>query len=339
MTPFPPSSRRTDAGFTRIDLVVSLTLISVLILTLVPLFVGNRFGGAPADVRALLYSGAEKTLEGLEKDLSVSARMFHREDGLVFLARLDLSSAPVALAGTRLPAVRADGVLPPPAPAPEAGNSLFFAGLDRSENLPDVMGGNGVPVPISMDVLVLRCYYLSPVDGRTIGGRPVLNLWEWDSAPYADFRKLAGMTDVTLRNSAIEALVGKGVALALDPAAPSPEKAFYQLSLSAPWISALPDHRPPQGKLSNTTDAMTKATADGLICSVSPNTGGEFVHKYPVPSHAAAEKEFPAGFETFLAGPPGARRVMVRLVTAATGDFNGAVSQERLLLAAVRDNP
>ena len=327
-----PSKR----GFTRADVTILITLFSVIGLTLIPLFNAASRGYTPVDVRTILAADAQTTSRRLQTRLAALRRLFIQDpQGEAFAACVAAPSAP-PLAGSRLPAPAADTALPPPSGDAGVGNELLFLSVDHAERPPNLLDGQGAPSEVSVDVLVFVRFYLSPREGTSLGGRAARDLWEWHSGPYADYAGLVGLPDATLRNAAIAALVSKGITQAFDLTAPAPAAAFFRLSDAPPWIVPLPSPLVTEAGATPLTGPRGGESRN-FIYGVSPNTTVLFAPSNDVPAYARADGDFPSGFEVAVAGPPGERKVLVRLVLAAKGDFKGVGSYEKTFTLPVKE--
>jgi hypothetical protein len=179
--------------------------------------------------------------------------------------------------------------------------------------------------------------YLAPRPESLIAGRTARDLWEWRSIPYADGEALYAMPDITLRNNLIEALTAQGVTEAVSVRASTPSAAFFQLSPNPPWILPAPDRRISERSARRLTGPAEGRASDAFIQSISPNTGGTFVHAFPVPALAVPEGEFPSGFETRIWETPDGRKTSARIVQAATGRFKGVGAYMNVVTVASGD--
>lgn len=315
---------------------IMITLFSVIGLTLIPLFNAANRGYTPVDVRTILAADAQTASRRLQTRLAALRRLFARDpEGEAFAACVAAPAAPL-LDGSRLPTTGRDAPLPPPSGDAGVGNELFFLSVDHTERPPNLLDGQGAPSEAAVDVLVFVRVYLSPREGTSLGGRAVLDLWEWHSGPYADYACLVGLPDATLRNAAIAALVSKGITQAFDLTAPAPAAAFYRLSDAPPWIVPLPSPLVAEAGSTPLTGPRGGESRN-FVYGVSPNTTAVFAPSHDVPAYARADGDFPSGFEVAVAGPPGGRKVLVRLVLAAKGDFKGVGSYEKTFTLPVKE--
>jgi hypothetical protein len=314
-----------------------ITLFSVIGLTLIPLFNAASRGYTPVDVRTILAADAQTASRRLQTRLATLRRLFVRDPaGDAFAVCIAAPAAPL-LPGSRFPApAAADTPLPPSPGDAGVGNELLFLSVDRTERPPNLLDGQGAPSDVAVDVLVFVRFYLSPREGTSLGGQATRDLWEWHSGPYADYAGLIGLPDATLRNAAISALVAKGVTQAFDLTAPAPVGAFYRLSDAPPWIAPLPSPLVEEGGATPLTGPRG-GESRSFIYGVSPNTSANFAPAHDVPAYARADGDFPSGFEVAVAGPPEARKVFVRLVMAAKGDFKGVGSYEKTFTLPVKE--
>lgn len=297
----------------------------VLILSALPMAHVGPSARIPLHVAPTMADSGKTMGRELQLALSRSAMVIDRDAPAAFL--LDKTApllSPPPLTGSRLPRPGAETDMD------AAGNELFFVETKETLDLRDILDGNGQPSGESIDLLVFHHFYLAQNGEKQIAGTSVREMWSWESAPYVDHVRLAEIQDATLRNNTIAALVSRGHSLTVElstGAAP----AFYKLSTSVPWISPEPSHIPTGAHLEKVLD-MNKKKDVTAVYSISPNTGGAFVHKNAVPLHATVSGDSPSGFEArMLTGEDGAKRMSLRIVTVAQGRFNGTLSHEQLL--------
>jgi type II secretory pathway pseudopilin PulG len=336
--------RSRKEGVTLVELIITITVMTLILASVMPLFFTTQRGFTTLEVNSVLPAATQEALNHIQHRLAESKRIFGNDAvGKSFLALV--SPSPAAAPGSLLPVIASTASLTPASPAFSAGNvgnSLFFASVAAPLELKDINTTAGPTVSVRMDTFLFNYYYLSRDSSDHLGGKPRLELWEWHSVPYADYLQLGGITDGTKRTDAASELFKNGVEFAWDSSTSDKAAAFYSLN-NAGDITSVPAHTL---VVSSGRDAPRKmislirgAASGGFKYSVSANTGGPFTHKYQVPRYAApdAATGFPGGFEVMTVGANSARQVFLRLVVAAQGNFKGYMSFENVVLVTARD--
>jgi hypothetical protein len=347
-----PASLRSRKGVTLVELIITATVMSIMILTVVPLFTTTTRGYTSLEVSTVLAAGTQVAVTKIQNRLSENKRLFGNDTiGNAYKDKVTPSLLNTLLAGSKLPVIDPDASLSPSSATfvtGNTGNSLLFASVDEPVPLNGILNGSGVAVNVRLDTYVFNYYYLYQNPSVRMGGTPTLELWEWHSIPYVDYLGLINLSDVTLRNNSITALLAQGYTFAFNSSATA-TTAFYQMSGSNPWLTLQGGHNLTrnnsklggvhswQNDSRQMIDLIRGISVGGFTYSVSFNTSPSFTHRYTVPVYGTASSDFPSGFETLIVGPSGNRRVFARLVMAAKGSFKGVMSYEQILLAASRD--
>jgi type II secretory pathway pseudopilin PulG len=331
--------RRDVRGITMVELLITAALLAIMVAAIVPVFSVSQRGLTSSEAHTTMKNQGQKAVNRIQNGLVQNKRLFENVAAdTAFLARVQLSGAPAALAGSKLPTLEENGSLSVSSGtfvSTSVGNSLFFAGNDAPRDYV-VTDAGGSTVPVRIDVYHFTYYYLAPDAAVTLGGKPRRDLWEWKSVPYADHQQLVNITDVTKRANTAAALQADGVAYAWDPAQTSVNSAFYTLS-GGGAIAAAAAHTLPKSVAKKVVDIKAGVTIGGFKWGVSPNSSGSFQPSQAVPVFTTAATDFPSGFEVVTVGPNSARQVFVRLVLAAQGSFKGVISHEQVVLANSRD--
>lgn len=323
-----------------VELLITSAIMAILVLAVVPVFTVTQRGITSSEAHSSLKNGAQKAVNQVQHDLLESKRIFENTaNDTAFLARVQLSGAPAALAGSKLPVMEENGSLSPGTTvffSTSVGNSLFFASVDTPLDLA-VADSLGATSTVRIDRYHFHYYYLAQdTEGGAISDKVKRQLWHWESVPYADHEQLANIADGVKRSSAAAGLYGNNVLYAWNASATSANAAFYDLS-SGGNITANAGHNIPKQSAERIMDFKTGLTAGGYRYSVCPNTGGTFNPPHAVPVFGTSSGDFPSGFEIVAVGPNSARQVFVRLVMVAQGSFKGFVSHEQVVLATARD--
>jgi hypothetical protein len=335
--------RRPPKGITLVELIITATVMSVMILTIIPLFTATTRGYTSLEVATVLSSGTQEAVTRMQNRLAENKRLFGRDTiGIAMLGRVTPSVSPAALSGSQLPVIDPNASLSPSSStfvAANTGNCLLFAGVDQTVEV-STTNGSGSVGGVRVDVFTFNYYYLSPNSAAPVGGVPGRDLWEWHSKPYVDYVGLITLPDVTFRNNVIKELLARNYNYAFNSSATVVTAAFYQLQGSTPWLNSASAHNIDKAEAQKMVRLIRGTSIGSFNYSVSPNTGPGFKHKYDVPSYsppATTADNFPSGFETVIVGPAGTRRVFARIVMAAQGSFKGYQAYEQVLLVAARD--
>jgi prepilin-type N-terminal cleavage/methylation domain-containing protein len=331
--------KSSSGGFTLVELIITITVMAVMILTVAPLFDVTSRGYTALEVNTVLSAGMQEALTHIQSRLSENKRLFGRDaTGLAFLGCVTPNVSPAPLTGSLLPVIASTGSLTPSGSAfasTNTGNSLLFASVDNTVDISTTNGGASTSIQ-RMDTYVFNYYYLAPNTTLTIRTYQARDLWEWHSVAYPDYQNLINITDTTLQRNVVKALLAKGFGYAFDPSVGAVNSAFYQLT-SAGALNAASPHNIIMAKSQKMINLIRGISLGSFVYSVSPNTGGSLTHKYIVPIYATANGNFPSGLEIEVVGPSSNRRVFGRLVMAAQGNFKGILAYEQVMLVSARD--
>jgi hypothetical protein len=337
-SPRPLLSRR---GISLVEVVITMTIMGIIVVSVVPFFQTTFRGYSSFEVRNSIGVVNQRALNRIMTRLTECKRIFDGDPATGGNAYLDLLGSaqgrPLELAGNELPVIRETGSLTPGATGfaqTAVGNRLFFAGNDRVRDLP-VAGGT-----VTIDTYRFHFYTVGPrPNAKLLGGKPVATLWEWHSAPYADYFQLSGLVGST-QTAAAAGLWAQGVRWAWDTSAStsSAGSAFYALT-SGGAVNLDAGHNLRQEsslfelKTQDMLNTLTGRMSGGFTQGLCPNGLLPDVS----PKFAAAGADFPAGFEVLIVGSAVARQVAMRSAVAAKGGFKGILSNEQVLVVAARD--
>jgi hypothetical protein len=306
-----------------VEVIITSALLSVAILGIVKVFTASRRAYAVHEVAQTLKKAGLEAIARLQRELVSSKRLFGDVPGdRTYLNALQLPAT--LLTEARLPAVVEGASLETPAPD-AAGNTLLFTVTLKPL---DVAG-------VRVSVYRFHCYFLS-ADTVNLGGQPRLELWAWQSVPYADRQFLSQLSTAVLPNVLTE-LAAQHISDAWDVSAATATTAFSTISGST-LVSATALIR--QARADRCTKLLTGLTGDNFRLGVCPNVTAGMTTTPPlqVPRFIAVPSAlFPSGFEIIAGGDSQTRQVFVRLVMAAQGTFKGLAAYEQTALVTLRD--
>ncbi len=327
-------SRRNQAGFTMIEVSVSLALIVVMALvverTLDSTQKAERYLSA---VRKATERGHKLTYEVREL-VTASRRLFFNDaEGKAYLEALDLSATPIR-DGARLPIVDELGRLGPDADGdPHTGNILFFVG--ESDATPAVADPVG-PVVRYIDTYRFICCFPRVATRRVVvadaSSVNAVDLVVWQSQEFPSYKQLMAIADPTERTNVVADLVERfDVTMAWDSTAPV-ETAFYSLSDTG-TIAAMPNPAPLLEEDPDQSQGGRLVYANVQLSQTDPTDARRrAVFTSDLPSQWA-----PDGFEVKIVGSSGARKVWMHLVVEVQADRGRVAVQPCTIIASVRD--
>jgi prepilin-type N-terminal cleavage/methylation domain-containing protein len=326
----PDRRPRAPRGFTMVEVLISMSVMAIIVVSVVPFFRTTVTGFSAMEVRTAVGVTNQQALNDVFVQMTQCKRLFTGDvaGDSNFLQRV-VTSRPPELTGNRLPIVQDAGSFTPSSStfsAASVGNRVFFAGVNGAMSLPTAN--------VVVDTYRFHFYTVGPKqDGKTLGDKPTATIWEWHSTPYADYNQLNALSS-TLLTSAIADLATRNIRRAFDVSASTPSAAFYTLLGSAmtnvPTHQLVPDNSFPYKSPKDTLKVITGRMSSGFTYGLSPNG-------LTAPKFATAGANFPAGFEVLVIGPPAARQVAMRMAVAARGGFKDHIKNEQVVIATIRD--
>ena len=222
-----------------------------------------------------------------------------------------------------------------------------------------VTNSGGSPISFIIDLYRFYYYYLTPSTRPfpSVEGVQPYGLVEWQSAQYADYQELTGIPDSVAQDLAVSYILAAGITTAVDPSADSVTAAFYTMSFGTPVGTSSAGFATigsPTVTQAGVTNAVVTCTAPatylcqvpagivsrGFSYGISPNTSGwaDAPPASPVPLYATASGLFPGGFEVAMAGPPGAREVLIRCGWVAKGAAPKIAYNNLTTVQTIKDN-
>ena len=327
-----------------VELLISMTIMMIVMAVTVSLFTFLHRSFTSMEAGTVLPAATQQALNGMQNRIVENRRQFENTPvGALYLAKLPtLSPAPVSW--RQLPVINVNmslsistGVFVSTC----VGDSLFFASTYGTYSL-SLDTTSATALVERVDTFVFNYYYLAESPSMAIAGKPVLELREWHSIPYADYQQLA-LISVGKSSTTVCALqTQKNVSVAWDSSSNTPATAFYMLSPTGGLVSEGSGY-----VLETATDRRLQpkpmiqiiegAASGGFKYGVSRNG---FSQKHQVPAYynpTSWTGDFPGGMEVMIVGPASSRQVFVRLVMTAQGNFKGLMSFQNVLLSSARD--
>lgn len=323
------------AGFTLIEMMVSMAILSIIALVVSTFIVDSHRVNVSIEAQTESSIMGQQVLDDVRWRLEQSRRLVDRGEGI--LEVIDLSTAPPAAGETRLPKIEPNGSLSPYPGRRDGeyhigsvGNALLF--VEAEPPFREAKSGRLV------DLYHFVLYYVAKRDGKgaTIGPMDYwLDLVRFESQTYADFQQVDGLPE-ELQRDVVAGLAAKGVTLAWDANA-RPDGAFSRLAGGRVVHPPDPIHKIPPKKIEGAIPGLGhgERVSGRMSFTIAPNRGPLPI-KQPVPEFAEASEGFPFGFEVLIAGPGHGRKVMVRIVIAAHA-HQRYFSREHQMIAAVWD--
>jgi prepilin-type N-terminal cleavage/methylation domain-containing protein len=332
-----PSVRRSDGGYTLVELMITVAIVGIMTASIIPLFKLAQYGLSSGESRSSLKTVGENSVNRIVHQLEQCKRIFENNaSDNAFKSRAQLTGLPSALTGSALPIIEENGGISPSTTtfvAGGVGNSLFFAAIDQPVTV-SVADSALVTQTLRLDVYHFVYYYLGTDSGYIQTTRKI-NLWEWQSVKYVDYNQIVGIVDATEKTHALTALSAAGYPYSWNPSTTTVTAAFFTIAGGA--LTAAPNHDIPEASGKQLISIVTGILGSGYAYSISPNTSASFQTSATVPLFATASGLFPSGFEVVVVGPNSARQVFVRLVLVAAGGFKNINSQATTALVSARD--
>jgi type II secretory pathway pseudopilin PulG len=333
-------------GFSMIEVVIASVLLSTMILITSSLALSGN--DAQEFARRLNRSTeiSQDLLDEMRLELVSCVRVFGNDaEGTGNLALLDLSDAPVPLAGQLLPTISANGTIEADTATRQiTGNSLFFAKLAWSDRFVCTSGNEYL-----VDVYRWVHYYMTPEEGGPRADSPIgLNLVRIVSEPLVDGASVDRITDPV---DQAEVLVHLATGTAdtfgtthplcqvvwLRAGAPSAVGTFRQIddvdgSLSDDPFGGRPD---PWQILRRDTAVQGLLSYRHHSVATNYSRSNFGVGRFGLVSNSGAG--FPHGFEVQVVGPSSARQVMLHLVVASTNRRGHVAWSDLQMIVDARD--
>lgn len=303
--------RRSERGVTLIEMLVAITIMSVITLLFYSLVTGTMNANTQLEAHAILSSYGQRAINMMKSEVAQSKRIYENDTfGNALLSRVTLPSAYPRASGTRLPVIEGSKTSFSTVPTGSVGNSLFFL-----EDYPPFVYNNKYYI----DLYKFIYYYLTEKnagDLRIANLPKYLDLVRFESNFYASYDQIMKIpNDPPDRDGVLSALNAAGVHYVVDTAAPSVNDMFYRNSGSS--LTKETSHQIGYSEAKPFIRILSeeKVTAR-LRYTIAYNRSSNFPILTPVPKYAT-ETDRPFGFEILVIGPTSAREVLLRLVFAA----------------------
>jgi prepilin-type N-terminal cleavage/methylation domain-containing protein len=327
-------TRRGQAGFTLIEVSVSLALLVIMaIIVERTLDSTNKAERYLSAVRKVTERGHKLTYEVRELVTASRRLFFNNDEGKAYLGVLDLSATPVR-AGARMPLVDELGRLGPDAEGdPRTGNILFFVG--ETDATPAIADPDG-PVIRYVDTYRFICCFPQVSNRRVVvpdaAAANAVDLVVWQSLEFPSYKQLMAIADPTERTNVVADLVQRfGVTMAWDSTAPA-VSAFYGLSGTG-TIAALANPAPLIEEDPEQSQGGRLVYANVQLSMTDPDDA----HRRAVFTSDPPSQWAPDGFEVKVVGSSGSRKVWMHLVVEVQADRGRVAVQPCTIITSVRD--
>lgn len=346
--------RRTQAGFSLMEITVVLAIVSVIMILVYSLIEETMrvtlFNESHNDL-AILSQSAVNTLQSEVQQ----ARLAFEEDalGASYRTALTMPSGVTVWPDSRLPIFAAAGEIEPdPTGQRFTGNSLLLARqLEPLSITYDHDGNAGTPeVEFLADRYRFEYFFLSRSNAKSFSGSGMtLDLLMSRSAEYADYFQLDSLDDAST-GRIVQKLIAKGMSRAWNPGA-TLNSAFFTLAGATDGTFNAAINGPTIPVVHTTTllrpffgvhdDEQRLAGGMAISGRIDYSIAfGTFSLPAPVRVFAQADNTkpgFPSGFEVKVAGPSRNRKVMTRVVLMSHyGGRKQYEAQQAFVITAAR---
>lgn len=326
--------RRTESGFTMVEVSVSLCLVVIMALiverTLDSTQKAEKYLSA---VRRATERGHKLSYEVRELVTASRRIFFNDDDGRNYLDALQVGEL-TPLPGARLPVVDALGRLGPDEQGePRTGNILFFVGeTDATAAVADPDG----PSYRYIDTYRFVACYPRLADRRVVvrdqNSPNAVDMVVWQSVEFPSYKQLMAIADEDERANVVIDLVDRfGVTMAWDPTE-TLENAFYDLDDQGN-ISAAPVAQP---RIEEDPDESDGGRLVYANVQLAETDSGHAKRKALFTADDPSDWT-PHGFEVKIAGPTGSRKVWLHLVVEVLADKGRVAVQPTTIIVSVKD--
>lgn len=300
--------RRTQRGYTMVEIATSLSLIAGVSVLMAQVLMGSR--NADSYIRAVTAATQRGQRVAYEvAGLAESSRRIFQKDavGEGYLASLDLARDPMT-SDARLPVMEEDGALGPDEPgAPRTGNVLLMV----RESDPAACVANpqtGEIRNISLHRLV--CVYPHESTRVLLPGAPASrDLIIWRSIQFPSYTEIMSLKDPDMRKNVVRDLHDRfGLRTLWDEGAAS-DQAFYLID-GLGTVDAAPS---PSFLIEEDRDLSSRGRLVYADAQLAP-TDYTMRERRPVLTVDPPGTWAPHGFEVKVGGPSTSRQVWMRLV-------------------------
>jgi len=322
---------RRQRGFTFIEIVVSLA-----VLTLLALAVERTLTSAKDNERYLTAirratERGQQTCYEVFRTVSASRKLFQDDTlGQGYLDALNVTRLPMA-GDSRLPIIDEVGELGPDAIGdPMTGNVLLF--VEENDPAPCVADGAAGKLRY-IDTYRFVCVYRTGTTVNLVTGSPdATDLVIWRSVPYPNRAQIAAIEDADeLRDVVVDLVDRYGYDTAWDPGAPV-ESGFFALSptgVLAGTASTVP-------VIDEDVDRTTLGRLVAAQVQLAP-TNEDAPHRKAIFTVDEPQVWSPNGFEVKIAGASGSRRVWIHLVVESPAGGGRVAVHPSTMIASTRD--
>lgn len=326
---------RTQRGFSLIEVVVTLAIVSVLMLIVYSMIEDT--------VQATLFNESHNDLAILsqravnfvhEEIIQTRAVFEENATGSAYRAALQIPASYPRWTTSLLPVIDPATTLAPDAAADRfTGNSLLIA--RQLAPLSVMYDDDNNPLTPEVEFMADRYrfeyFFLSPISARA------LDLLRSESVVFADYFQLNALSNAHIR-AIVPKLRTAGLNHAWNPGQPV-DSAFYDLADALDGNFNPPVNRPTLA-VQRTVSLFPELRGGRISGKMDYSIAREgFPIRAPVNLYArphSTRPGFPAGFEVKIAGPSGNRQVMTRVLMMSNYHVNRWETQQAFVVTAAR---
>ncbi len=325
------SGRRRQAGFTFIEVVIALALITMMALVVERTLAATQDAHKYLDCTRRVKERCEKVSYEVYEAISSSRRVYGRDaTGEGYRQALDLSGLP-PIPGTRLPLPDETRDMGPDLPGePRTGNMLLFV----RESDPVSCLANALTGEVRyIDIHRFACFYPHQTDRHIISAdaRDAVDLVLWYSLGYPSHPQLTAIADDDDRRQVVLFLYDAGYRHAWDPDGPVGET-FYALQ-STGLIDPSPVPDPTIEESPDVSQHGRVVYSNAQLARTVPTSAA----RRGIFTLDAPEDWVPEGFELKVTGSSGHRKVWLHVVVEGESARSREAVHSTTLIASVRD--
>lgn len=310
------------AGFTIIELIISLTILSLVIPIIYQVSQEIIFSTTTTTVVNDTKLINQKLIGDIKSEVTQSAIVFDNSSSYKDMITISLPPNYVLVNRNKLPTINETDKFPPN--SADVGNILFMIKYLN-------------PIELTIDNIRYRLdsyrflyYFLAKDTGFTIDGKnPIVLLKAQSRDIYVDYVRINSISDNDIRKALVKALNSMGIGYAIDLKGTK----FYSLDENGN-IHLVNNHliQMDASFASRHFGINTLPTGNVYYAIGYNSTGNISIPKFAIPDSTG--DGFPHGFEVAIVGPRSSRDILVRIVVVAY--FSGkVVGNENLSIISV----
>lgn len=293
------------AGFTLIELVISLVIISLVIPVIYQVSESTIFSTTTITAVNDIKLINQKLIENIKSEVVQSAIIIDNNSSYKDKISISLPFNYVQLDRNKLPAINDTGSLPPQ--SDYVGNVLFVVKYLN-------------PIELTVESINYRidnyrfvCYFLAKDTNTKINGRnPIVLLKAQSRETYADYTAIDRISVNNVKKSLVQALYNIGIRYALD----LKNAKFYSLGDNGNTSPLNNYSIQMDSSLASKNFGVNQLPTGSVYYAIGYNNMGYIaIPKFASPDNTG--DGFPHGFEVAIVGPRSSRDILVRTVVIA----------------------